>query len=67
MTVGVDWLLYFCVISRALLSEIEAYKTRMGWHFLWASSNGNNFNYDFNVSFQPFAMKTLRSTWSEAA
>jgi len=43
----------FCVISRALLSEIEAYKTRMGWHFLSASSNGNNFNYDFNVSFRP--------------
>jgi len=43
----------FCVISRAPLSEIEAYKTRMGWHFVWASSNGNNFNYDFNVSFRP--------------
>ncbi len=39
-------------ISRAPLAEIEAYKKRMGWHFKWVSSNGNDFNYDFKVSFQ---------------
>ena len=40
-------------ISRAPLAEIEAYKTRMGWHFPWASSFGTDFNYDFHVSFTP--------------
>ncbi|MDP2409735.1 MAG: thioredoxin family protein [Pseudolabrys sp.] len=38
-------------ISRAPLAEIEAYKKRMGWKFKWVSSNGNDFNYDFKVSF----------------
>ena len=40
-------------VSRAPLSEIEAYKKRMGWSFPWASSHGNDFNYDFHVSFRP--------------
>jgi predicted dithiol-disulfide oxidoreductase (DUF899 family) len=40
-------------ISRAPLPEIEAYKTRMGWGFTWVSSYGNDFNYDFHVSFKP--------------
>ncbi len=38
-------------VSRAPLNEIEAYKGRMGWKFKWVSSNGNDFNYDFKVSF----------------
>ena len=38
-------------VSRAPLDEIEAYKKRMGWKFKWVSSNGNDFNYDFKVSF----------------
>lgn len=38
-------------ISRAPLAEIEAYRKRMGWNFKWVSSNGNDFNYDFKVSF----------------
>jgi predicted dithiol-disulfide oxidoreductase (DUF899 family) len=38
-------------VSRAPLSEIEAYKTRMQWHFPWASSNGSDFNFDYHVSF----------------
>jgi predicted dithiol-disulfide oxidoreductase (DUF899 family) len=38
-------------ISRAPLSEIAAYKTRMGWHFPWASASGNDFNFDYHVSF----------------
>jgi len=37
--------------SRAPLSEIEAYKKRMGWKFKWVSSFGNDFNHDFHVSF----------------
>jgi len=42
----------FAAVSRATLPEIEAYKKRMGWHFNWVSSNENDFNYDFHVSFK---------------
>jgi predicted dithiol-disulfide oxidoreductase (DUF899 family) len=42
----------FVAVSRAPLSEIEAYKKRMGWRFEWVSSYGSDFNYDFNVSFR---------------
>jgi predicted dithiol-disulfide oxidoreductase (DUF899 family) len=38
-------------VSRAPLTEIEAYKKRMGWHFPWASAFGSDFNFDYNVSF----------------
>jgi predicted dithiol-disulfide oxidoreductase (DUF899 family) len=38
-------------VSRAPLSQIEAFKSRMGWRFKWVSSNENDFNYDYHVSF----------------
>lgn len=38
-------------VSRAPLSEIEAFKKRMGWTFKWVSSSKNDFNRDFHVSF----------------
>jgi predicted dithiol-disulfide oxidoreductase (DUF899 family) len=41
----------FAAISRALLPQIEAFKKRMGWRFKWVSFFGNDFNYDYNVSF----------------
>jgi predicted dithiol-disulfide oxidoreductase (DUF899 family) len=41
----------FVAISRAPLSKIEAFKRRMGWRFKWVSSYGNDFNYDYHVSF----------------
>src|ERR1700722_14911184 len=41
----------FVAISRAPLPEIEALKKRMGWHFKWISSYGNDFNFDYHVSF----------------
>src|SRR6185312_4221891 len=41
----------FVTVSRAPLAEIEAYKSRMGWCFPWASSAGSDFNFDYNVSF----------------
>jgi predicted dithiol-disulfide oxidoreductase (DUF899 family) len=41
------------VVSRAPLSEIEAFKKRMGWKFRWVSSHGSSFNFDFHVSFTP--------------
>ena len=38
-------------VSRAPLDKLQAYKTRMGWSFPWASSFGGDFNYDFGVAF----------------
>ena len=43
----------FVVVSRAPLPQIEAFKRRMGWHFKWVSSFGNDFNFDYQVSFTP--------------
>jgi predicted dithiol-disulfide oxidoreductase (DUF899 family) len=36
--------------SRAPLAKLQAFKARMGWSFPWASAQGSDFNYDFNVS-----------------
>lgn len=41
----------FAAISRARWPKIEAFQKRMGWGFPWVSSFGNEFNYDFHVSF----------------
>jgi predicted dithiol-disulfide oxidoreductase (DUF899 family) len=41
----------FTAISRAPLAKINAYKKRMGWSFPWVSSNGSDFNFDYQVSF----------------
>jgi predicted dithiol-disulfide oxidoreductase (DUF899 family) len=38
-------------VSRAPLAKLQAYKRRMGWTFPWASSFGNDFNFDFDISF----------------
>ena len=38
-------------VSRAPVTEIEAYRKRMGWKFPWVSSFGNTFNHDYHVSF----------------
>jgi predicted dithiol-disulfide oxidoreductase (DUF899 family) len=43
----------FAVVSRAPLAEIEKFKRRMGWHFNWVSSFGNDFNFDYHVSATP--------------
>ena len=37
-------------VSRATLEQIEAFRQRMGWRFRWASSFGNEFNRDYQVS-----------------
>lgn len=39
------------VVSRAKLEKLQAYKDRMGWDFNWISSNENDFNFDYHVSF----------------
>lgn len=41
----------FVAVSIAPLSEIEAFKTKMVWAFPWVSSEGSDFNRDFQVSF----------------
>ena len=38
------------VVSRAPLAKLDDYKARKGWTFRWYSSNGSDFNYDFNVT-----------------
>ncbi len=38
-------------VSRTSLDNIRAFKERMGWSFTWVSSLGNNFNFDYQVSF----------------
>ncbi|MBS1839884.1 MAG: thioredoxin family protein [Acidobacteria bacterium] len=43
----------FAVISRAPLSQIQAFQKRMGWKFNWFSANGTDFNFDYQVSFRP--------------
>ena len=37
-------------VSRAPLAKLQAYKRRLGWSFPWASSQGSDFNFDYNVS-----------------
>lgn len=43
--------LSFVAISRAKVDKIEQVRQRMGWTFPWVSSHGNEFNYDYGVSF----------------
>jgi predicted dithiol-disulfide oxidoreductase (DUF899 family) len=45
-------------VSRAPLEKLEAYRKRMGWNFDWVSSYGNDFNWDYHVSFTPEEMET---------
>jgi predicted dithiol-disulfide oxidoreductase (DUF899 family) len=54
----------FVTVSRAPLAEIEAFKKRMGWRFLWLSSFGSEFNYDFQVSFKKEEIATGRVTYN---
>jgi predicted dithiol-disulfide oxidoreductase (DUF899 family) len=42
----------FVAISRAPLPKLQAFAKRLGWSFKWLSSGGNDFNYDYNVSFR---------------
>ncbi|MGH6833313.1 MAG: DUF899 domain-containing protein, partial [Methyloceanibacter sp.] len=39
------------VITRAPVAKFAPYVKRLGWRFPWASSYGNDFNFDYNVSF----------------
>lgn len=41
----------FVAVSRGPIGKLEAYRRRMGWKFRWVSSAGNDFNFDYHVSF----------------
>ena len=43
----------YAVVSRAPIARIEAFRQRMGWPIRWVSSQRNEFNFDFHVSFTP--------------
>jgi predicted dithiol-disulfide oxidoreductase (DUF899 family) len=43
----------FAGISRAPFAKIAAAKSAKGWQFDWYSSDGSDFNYDFNATLDP--------------
>lgn len=45
-------------VSRAPLAKLDAFKKRMGWNFKWVSSEGNDFNRDYHVLFDPKELET---------
>jgi predicted dithiol-disulfide oxidoreductase (DUF899 family) len=45
--------IHLAVVSRAPWPEIEAFQKRMEWKFPWVSSNGTDFNLDYQVSATP--------------
>jgi predicted dithiol-disulfide oxidoreductase (DUF899 family) len=51
-------------ISRAPLQKLDAFKARMGWTFDRLSSAGNDFNYDYAVSFTPEQIKSGAKTYN---
>ncbi|HSP15389.1 MAG TPA: thioredoxin family protein [Thermoanaerobaculia bacterium] len=51
-------------VSRATLAAIEAFRKRMGWSFKWLSSNGTDYNYDFQASFTPEALKSGKAVYN---
>ena len=38
-------------VSKAPWPKLDAFRNRMGWSFKWVSSEGSDFNRDFDVSF----------------
>jgi len=54
----------FAAVSRAAIEEIEAFRQRMGWGFAWVSSNENDFNRDYHVSFTPDEMSAGRMVYN---
>jgi predicted dithiol-disulfide oxidoreductase (DUF899 family) len=51
-------------VSRAPLSNIEAFRKRMGWRFTWASSFGTDFNQDYAVSFTEAEIASGRALYN---
>lgn len=51
-------------VSRAPLATLQAYQQRMDWTFPWVSSLGSDFNWDFNVSFEPEALESSMANYN---
>ena len=49
------------LVSSAPLERLQAYKRRMGWSIPWASTAGNEFNFDFGVCPPP---SRCASSWA---
>jgi len=56
----------FAAISRAPLAKLQDFAKRLGWTFKWVSSNDNDFNYDFEVSFRREALARGDATYNFA-
>ena len=54
----------YVVVSRAPLAKTESFRRRMGWRVRWVSSFGNDFNFDFNVSFTPEEIAAGKATYN---
>lgn len=54
----------YAAVARAPIEEIEIVRRRMGWRFLWVSPFGNDFNYDFDVSFRPEDVAAGRASYN---
>src|SRR3546814_6350945 len=46
--------------------RIAAFKRRMGWRFPWVSSFGNDFNFDYHVSFRPDELERKEAYYNYA-
>lgn len=51
-------------VSRAPLEKLESFKRRMGWHFKWVSSRGNDFNRDYGVTFTPEQIEQKNTSYN---
>ena len=54
----------FAVISRAPLPTLQAFSKRLGWGFKWLSSNGSDFNFDYDASFRPEDLEAGNATYN---
>jgi len=50
----------------ATIAKLQDFAKRLGWTFKWVSSNGTDFNYDFEVSFRPEALARGDATYNFA-
>ena len=51
-------------VSRAPLQKLQAQARRQDWTFKWVSSFGNDFNFDYQVSFAPETLKAGQGVYN---
>jgi len=54
----------FVAVSRAPIEILQAYEKRMGWEFPWVSSQNNDFNWDYHVSFTEDAISNEKAYYN---